>query len=88
MPAGNITILESMEIEGGALDGSGNADETYSSSPGFYVWDEQEVYQVDSFKGDAYKFSQGKAFNLRLINFEPIAIKIVGRTHSDSRITA
>ena len=29
MPAGNITILESQKIEGGALDGAGNAEEGY-----------------------------------------------------------
>ncbi len=29
MPAENITILESLKIEGGALDGSGNADDGY-----------------------------------------------------------
>ncbi|AOY86854.1 oleate hydratase [Marinobacter salinus] len=29
MPAGNITILESQEVEGGALDGAGNAEDGY-----------------------------------------------------------
>jgi oleate hydratase len=29
MPAGNITILESQKIEGGALDGAGNAEKGY-----------------------------------------------------------
>ena len=29
MPAGNITILESQQIEGGALDGAGNAEDGY-----------------------------------------------------------
>ena len=29
MPAGNITILESQKVEGGALDGAGNAEEGY-----------------------------------------------------------
>lgn len=29
MPAENITILESQEVEGGALDGAGNAEEGY-----------------------------------------------------------
>lgn len=29
MPAGNITILESQEVEGGALDGAGDAEEGY-----------------------------------------------------------
>jgi len=29
MPAGNITFLEALDIEGGALDGTGNAEDGY-----------------------------------------------------------